>query len=887
MSQVNKAFKASSDEVELTEVDVSEEKGGSVVGTVVDVKRHFPGFEPFSKRKCTDCLCLVIFILFLCGWFGLLAVGIMYGKPEVLYRATDYNGNICGEYVATGNTFKDGKAPPFNDKEKDSDGAEFTDATTIAKTKYGAMPRLVDDILAASLQAASGDFSLPNITTVCVEKCPSIGDIICKYDLIEKVNRQAGNNRLTANPITNGKDDGYDFKTQFHAHLRITSQFPRFVAASNKDMMKAVNAACAGAPTAPLWWLSSTNDDGKKQTTKDYCLEVYNACDETILESGSTLGRCIPKFKSPKESVQERCVDPLADTTCTTTPGFTTAFDPFCINGTDPVYTPSTATFRFNSDVRKKCKKLEVLDSTISEELPQASFLNTIAKATGKFSSYVVAVKTAWPVVAGCGLVIALLLGFLFLIILRRLASCIVWTSIVCVQLLFIAGSILALLRGGVFDNKYIPGAVAARAPISIAASSDEDKATYYQIGGYTLAVCSIVYFCIILFVRKAINDAIRIVKISATAVGANCKIVFWPLFSFLIVGLSSLLFAVVAVLLMSSGDMIAVKMQNATASVTSDSSSNFTAITIPDIKQVKPQEMIKYLGLFDLFMWFWLNEFAQAIGVFTIGGTIAEWYFTPKGAEPEDLSDRTRCQRWQSSGICGAFCVGMKKHAGTAAFGSLIIAIISTIRAVVAYLQYQITKANPDSKLIKCVTCITSCCLKCLENCAKYLTKNAYIYSAVKGTNFCWSAYKSFILLWNNLMRFGATGISSALVMLFGKVFIMMLSVVVGYNLLNMFYSDASKVAYISDVGQFVCCVVILCFSYVVAEVFFSVYDIATDTILISYCFDIDQASGKAFEDKMGMPLPIEKSKEEPDASEDEQKDKKFCFCCKGPSSE
>merc|ERR1712023_62834 len=104
---------SSTDEVELTDVDVSKDmKDSSESQTVVDVKHHFPGFEPFSKRKCTDILCLILFILFLCVWFGLLGIGIAYGKPEVLYRATDYEGNVCWEYNGQGNEFSDGKAPP-------------------------------------------------------------------------------------------------------------------------------------------------------------------------------------------------------------------------------------------------------------------------------------------------------------------------------------------------------------------------------------------------------------------------------------------------------------------------------------------------------------------------------------------------------------------------------------------------------------------------------------------------------------------------------------------------------------------------------------------------------------------------------------------------------
>jgi hypothetical protein len=82
---------------------------------------------------------------------------------------------------------------------------------------------------------------------------------------------------------------------------------------------------------------------------------------------------------------------------------------------------------------------------------------------------------------------------------------------------------------------------------------------------------------------------------------------------------------------------------------------------------------------------------------------------------------------------------------------------------------------------------------------------------------------------------------------------------------------------------GQFIICLVVLCLSYVVAEVFFSVYDTATDSIRLCYCFDITDAGGKCFEDKMGYSLPMKKTKEADDADDaiEEEKNKKFCCCC------
>ena len=82
---------------------------------------------------------------------------------------------------------------------------------------------------------------------------------------------------------------------------------------------------------------------------------------------------------------------------------------------------------------------------------------------------------------------------------------------------------------------------------------------------------------------------------------------------------------------------------------------------------------------------------------------------------------------------------------------------------------------------------------------------------------------------------------------------------------------------------GQFVACLVIMFFSFVVAEVFFSVYDTATDSILLSYCFDVEVGKGSAFKDKMGFDLPLKKELEGDKAlaEENDGGSKPACACC------
>ena len=110
-----------------------------------------------------------------------------------------------------------------------------------------------------------------------------------------------------------------------------------------------------------------------------------------------------------------------------------------------------------------------------------------------------------------------------------------------------------------------------------------------------------------------------------------------------------------------------------------------------------------------------------------------------------------------------------LRYHMGTAGFGSLIIAIVKTIRAVIAYMQKQ-AKASKN-KILEYLMCVLQCCMWCLEKCLKFLNKNAYIQTAIYGFSFCKSARRAFFLILRNILRVAAVNIVADFVLILGKV--------------------------------------------------------------------------------------------------------------------
>merc|ERR1719473_722975 len=72
-----------------------------------------------------------------------------------------------------------------------------------------------------------------------------------------------------------------------------------------------------------------------------------------------------------------------------------------------------------------------------------------------------------------------------------------------------------------------------------------------------------------------------------------------------------------------------------------------------------------------------------------------------------------------------------MVNHVGSLGFGSLIIAIIFTIRVVVYTICKKAEAASGDNKFVKILSCMVQCFLKCFEEIIDYINKSAEALSS------------------------------------------------------------------------------------------------------------------------------------------------------------
>ena len=141
-------------------------------------------------------------------------------------------------------------------------------------------------------------------------------------------------------------------------------------------------------------------------------------------------------------------------------------------------------------------------------------------------------------------------------------------------------------------------------------------------------------------------------------------------------------------------------------------------------------------------------------------------------------------------------------------------------------------------------------CCLRCflwvLERIIKFINRNAYIMVAVKGTGYCQSAGRAVSLLISNALRLVAVNVIGDVLLWLGKLTVTGSCGLVAFLMSNSDYytnEDDHPDTYLSS--PLMPIVISLLVGYVVAELFFEVFEMTIDTILLSFCEDCESHNG------------------------------------------
>ncbi|XP_056265668.1 choline transporter-like protein 2 isoform X3 [Pseudoliparis swirei] len=445
------------------------------------------------------------------------------------------------------------------------------------------------------------------------------------------------------------------------------------------------------------------------------------------------------------------------------------------------------------------------------------------------------------------GLVIAMVVSLIFIVLLRYLAGIMVWVMIVLVIL---------VLGYGIF-HCYMEYASLKGEPGSDVTIRDlglqTDFSVYLQIRQtwlafmIILAIVEVVIILLLIFLRKKIMIAIALIKEASRAISYVMSSLFYPLLTFILLAVVIAYWAITAVFLSTSNEQVYKVFNNSDCEYSRETCDPKTFNTSNITAQCPDAECLfafyggetlyhRYLVLFqfyNVFLFFWCANFVTALGQVTLAGAFASYYWAFK--KPDDIP---------AYPIFSSLGRALRYHAGSLAFGSLILSMVQVIRVFLEYLDHKLKDAQ--NKCAKFMLSCMKCCFWCLEKCIKFLNRNAYIMIAIYGKGFCPSARDAFFLLMRNIVRVAVLDKVTDFLLFLGKLLI------VGIVGIFSFFFFSGKIQAVGEAVPslnyyWVPILTLVVGSYLIAHGFFSVYGMCVDTLFLCFLEDLERNDGSA----------------------------------------
>lgn len=417
-------------------------------------------------------------------------------------------------------------------------------------------------------------------------------------------------------------------------------------------------------------------------------------------------------------------------------------------------------------------------------------------------------IPAAWPVLLGVFLV-SIVMGYLYLALLRHCAEPLIWIS----MLLSILG--FGLLGCYLWRSASDFSASALPAGVSLPEGVEGHQETAMRVvAGVCWALALAVALLACCF-RHSIAAASASVEVACDAMFEMPSLLLAPVVKALFKGLLFLVLLYGFLLLYSTAD------------ITETGGDGISRSFELSKKQY-------YMILYYMLVSFWILAFVSALYEFVIAYAAAEYYYTPYDHDDEkDVSAFVMCE---------GLHVGLLYHTGSLAFGSLLIAILQTLQKVIEYAEHK-NEETANSHVIKCLLCCCVCCVKFCKDTVKFINKNAYIDMAITSHNFCDAAKQAVEMIVELGGAMAVLNGATFVFTVFGTVVITLACGVVSYvAAAHGAFGDAEAGAGLEcPLAPMVVSMMLGC---LVALDFMAVFDMTSDTLL--YCYGVDLHSGK-----------------------------------------
>jgi choline transporter-like protein 2/4/5 len=460
-------------------------------------------------------------------------------------------------------------------------------------------------------------------------------------------------------------------------------------------------------------------------------------------------------------------------------------------------------------------------------------------------------VSDAWLVILICT-VAAAIIATVWLFLLRWILAPITYLVIVLVWLFLIALGYLAKRLADDYESVTLPGETGSNQQLIL-----------WRVIEYAAWIMAAMYLVVMLWLLHRVRIAIAIMKEASRAFLNNPGILLIPPVNLICILCTIAISVVTALYIMGIGDLSPTDFKNAAVSTFGAGAVNLTLSAAGasqalrdsllngtqyanssdtfNASEFTTSEAIKAMNAYNFFMFLWVTNFFLCFGFFVMALVVCTWYFSATTMELDAYDDGREGGRVKSTSLgtlCRSWCATVRYHLGTIFFGSLLIAIVQFVRALLLYLEHNYLQKYKDNATIKLVIYCINYWLACIERVIKIISKNAFIICCIKSQSFLSSAAEALGILTENILRVSMLAYLSTATCWLIKCLIVGCTMLLAYFLIQeKSLTNDTKI----ESGLFPI-FLILILAFIVASLFVNVYETCIDTILM--CFFVDEKS-------------------------------------------
>ena len=602
------------------------------------------------------------------------------------------------------------------------------------------------------------------------------------------------------------------------------------------------------------------------------------------MPSVDVMNRCVPSDSNSMTQAADRCAFPQCDN-----------------DRYSPCDTEYPTLWELSFPKSLDCEVI-FRTGTINQLRPAA--LNPLTEKLGAnvatMQRIVNSVTTSWREIVIFGVATPIVLGFVWLVLLRLFAGIFTYVMITLIGVALCGLSLYLWVRAGLVEqlqaalaanSTVMPtglnntvvatganatlaaalgvmgqaeDAVAAIAPSDLTAtmnSAEGEVPALWLVLAIIVTILTLVYVISMIAARKQIRTAVALVKTGSMVIKDRPATMFFP-FNALVVQLL-LAFAFILLFLFLQTAPLTIEHFQGVANAATAASSYASNIEAYDssmndggaagIEAAANNAFTFKIGLYlyVLFGFLWTIESVNNLGWTTMSGSVSHWFFFRN-------SIKTKIPLMRSLYRAARY------HLGTIVFGSFIVAVIQLIRIILMALDHYTKKQQNSNLMLKLLIKCTQCCMWCLEKTIKFITNYCYIYVAMQGAGFCKACFATFALIVTNPAQLA---INTFVRTILSWIQLLGLPVASGW-LCNVVLVQQGAAE-----SMWPTIIVAIC-AYVIAKVFTLVFSCVLDTLFVCCCRDRAEYEGEHMPDALKKVFGFKKSKKKKPAEEEDDEE-------------